>query len=81
MQSGDSAGEQASGNRDGPNDWSDEPCYSVDLLRRVVGAGLESVRIVDKDAGVLKCRFIRINLGRCANKSAAYCLIRIMKII
>lgn len=50
--SGDSASEQASGNRDDTNDWSGEPRYSVDLLRRVVRVSLESVRIVAELSGL-----------------------------
>jgi predicted helicase len=38
--------DKASGIRNDPNDWSDDPRYIVDLLRRVVRVSLESVRIV-----------------------------------
>lgn len=40
------ADDKASGIKNDPNDWSDDPRYSVDLLRRVVRVSLESVRIV-----------------------------------
>ena len=35
-----------SGIRNDPNDWSDDPRYIVDLLKRIVRVSLESVRIV-----------------------------------
>jgi predicted helicase len=38
--------DKPSGIRNDPNDWSDDPRYIVDLLRRVVRVSLESVRIV-----------------------------------
>ena len=38
--------DKASGIKNDPNDWSDDPRYIVDLLRRVVRVSLESVRIV-----------------------------------
>jgi predicted helicase len=37
---------KASGIKNDPNDWSTDPRYIVDLLRRVVRVSLESVRIV-----------------------------------
>jgi predicted helicase len=30
-----------------PNDWSDDPRYIVDLLKRIVTVSLETMRIVD----------------------------------
>lgn len=33
--------------RNDPNDWSDDPRYIVDLLKRIVRVSLETVRIVD----------------------------------
>lgn len=39
--------DKASGIKNDPNDWSDDPRYIVDLLRRVVRVSLESVRIVE----------------------------------
>jgi predicted helicase len=38
--------DKASGIRNDPNDWSDDPRYIVDLLKRVVRVSLESVRLV-----------------------------------
>ena len=35
-----------SGIRNDPNDWSDDPRYIVDLLKRVVRVSVETVRIV-----------------------------------
>lgn len=37
-----------SGIRNDPNDWSDDPRYIVDLLKRIVRVGLETARIVKK---------------------------------
>ena len=36
-----------------PNDWSEDPRYIVDLVKRIVRVSIESVRIV-KDLPVLK---------------------------
>jgi len=33
--------------RHAPNDWSDDPRYIVDLLKRIVRVSLETVRIVN----------------------------------
>ncbi len=30
-----------------PNDWSDDPCYIIDLLKRIVTVSLETMSIVD----------------------------------
>jgi predicted helicase len=30
-----------------PNDWSDDPRYIIDLLKRIVTVSLETMRIVD----------------------------------
>lgn len=38
--------DKASGIKNDPNDWSDDPRYIVDLLKRVVMVSLETVRIV-----------------------------------
>ena len=38
--------DKASGIKNDPNDWSEDPRYILDLLRRVVNVSLESVRIV-----------------------------------
>lgn len=38
--------DKASGIKNDPNDWSDDPRYIVDLLRRVVRVSLETVGIV-----------------------------------
>lgn len=38
--------DKASGIRNDPNDWSDDPRYIVDLLKRVVRVSVESVRLV-----------------------------------
>ena len=35
-----------SGIRNDPNDWSDDPRYIVDLLKRVVRVSVETARIV-----------------------------------
>ena len=35
-----------SGIRNDPNEWSDDPRYIVDLLKRIVRVSMESVRIV-----------------------------------
>ncbi len=52
--------DKASGIKNDPNDWSDDPRYIVDLLRRVVRVSVETVRIVaglpglgcDKETGI-----------------------------
>ncbi|MBK8752325.1 MAG: helicase [Candidatus Competibacteraceae bacterium] len=44
--------DKASGIRNDPNDWSDDPRYIVDLLKRVVRVSLESVRIVGELPGL-----------------------------
>jgi predicted helicase len=33
--------------RNDPNDWSDDPRYIVDLLKRIVRVSLESVKIIE----------------------------------
>ncbi|MBU6186126.1 MAG: hypothetical protein KGQ16_06835 [Cyanobacteria bacterium REEB444] len=33
--------------RNDPNDWSDDPRYIVDLLKRIVRVSLETVRIIN----------------------------------
>lgn len=38
--------DKASGIKNDPNDWSNDPRYIVDLIKRVVRVSLESVRIV-----------------------------------
>jgi Predicted helicase len=38
--------DKASGIKNDPNEWSEEPRYIVDLLKRIVRVSLESVRIV-----------------------------------
>ena len=35
-----------SGIRNDPNDWSDDPRYIIDLVKRIVRVSLETVRIV-----------------------------------
>ena len=37
----------ASGIVNDPNDWSDDPRYIIDLLRRIVTVSLETMKIVD----------------------------------
>ena len=39
--------DKASGIKNDPNQWSDDPRYIVDLLKRIVRVSLESVRIVN----------------------------------
>ncbi|MFJ8982767.1 DEAD/DEAH box helicase [Streptomyces sp. NPDC102282] len=39
--------DKASGIVNDPNDWSDDPRYIVDLLRRIVSLSLETMKIVD----------------------------------
>ncbi|MEV5847982.1 type ISP restriction/modification enzyme [Streptomyces sp. NPDC051985] len=39
--------DKASGITNDPNDWSDDPRYIVDLLKRIVTVSLETMRIVD----------------------------------
>ncbi|WP_405190454.1 DEAD/DEAH box helicase [Streptomyces anulatus] len=39
--------DKASGIVNDPNDWSDDPRYIVDLLRRIVTVSLETMKIVD----------------------------------
>lgn len=36
-----------SGIRNDPNDWSDDPRYIIDLIRRIVTVSVETIRIVD----------------------------------
>ena len=36
-----------SGITNDPNDWSDEPRYIVDLVKRIVRVSLETVKIVN----------------------------------
>ena len=38
--------DKASGIKNDPNAWSDDPRYIVDLLKRIIRVSLESVRIV-----------------------------------
>ena len=38
--------DKASGIKNDPNAWSDDPRYIVDLIKRIVRVSLESVRIV-----------------------------------
>ena len=38
--------DKASGIKNDPNEWSEDPRYIVDLLKRIVRVSLESVRIV-----------------------------------
>ncbi|NVZ11550.1 DEAD/DEAH box helicase [Allochromatium humboldtianum] len=40
--------DKASGIKNNPNDWSEEPRYIVDLIKRIVRVSLESVWIVEK---------------------------------
>ena len=37
-----------SGIRNDPNDWSDDPQYIVELVKRVVRASIETMRLVEK---------------------------------
>lgn len=37
----------ASGIVNDPNDWSDDPRYIIDLLRRIVTVSLETMKVVD----------------------------------
>lgn len=37
-----------SGIRNDPNDWSDDPQYIVELVKRVVHASIETMRLVEK---------------------------------
>jgi predicted helicase len=37
----------ASGIINDPNDWSGDPRYIIDLLRRIVSVSLETMKIVD----------------------------------
>lgn len=39
--------DKASGIVNDPNDWSDDPRYIIDLLKRIVTVSLETMRIVD----------------------------------
>jgi len=43
---------KASGIKNDPNDWSDDPRYIVDLIKRVVQVSVESVRIVGQLPGL-----------------------------
>ena len=38
--------DKASGIRNDPNDWSEDPRYIVDLMKRVVRVSVESVKII-----------------------------------
>jgi len=40
--------DKASGIKNDPNDWSDDPRYIVDLVKRMVRVSLETMKIVDK---------------------------------
>ncbi|RCG23380.1 damage-inducible protein [Sphaerisporangium album] len=40
--------DQASGITNDPNEWSDDPRYIIDLLKRVVTVSLETMKIVDQ---------------------------------
>ena len=44
--------DKASGIKNDPNDWSDDPRYIVDLIQRVVRVSVESVRIVAELPGL-----------------------------
>ncbi|MFI6514092.1 DEAD/DEAH box helicase [Spirillospora sp. NPDC050679] len=39
--------DKASGIVNDPNDWSDDPRYIVDLVKRIITVGLETIKIVD----------------------------------
>ncbi|MET9877256.1 type ISP restriction/modification enzyme [Actinacidiphila glaucinigra] len=39
--------DKASGTTNDPNDWSDDPRYIIDLLKRIVAVSLETMKIVD----------------------------------
>jgi predicted helicase len=39
--------DKASGIVNDPNQWSDDPRYILDLLKRIVTVSLESVKIID----------------------------------
>ena len=39
--------DKASGIANDPNDWSDDPKYIVDLVKRIVRVSLETMEIVD----------------------------------
>lgn len=39
--------DKASGITNDPNDWSDDPRYIVDLLKRIVTVSLETMAVVD----------------------------------
>jgi predicted helicase len=39
--------DKASGITNDPNDWSDDPRYIIDLLKRIVTVSLETMKIVD----------------------------------
>jgi len=40
--------DKASGIVNDPNDWSDDPRYIIDLLKRIVTVSLETMKIVDQ---------------------------------
>ena len=39
--------DSASGIINDPNDWSEDPRYIIDLLKRIVTVSLETMKIVD----------------------------------
>jgi predicted helicase len=47
--------DKTSGIQNDPNDWSDDPRYIVDLVKRIVRVSIESVRIVKNLPSVFKC--------------------------
>ena len=44
--------DKASGIKNDPNDWSEDPRYIVDLIKRIVRVSVETVRIVEKLPGL-----------------------------
>lgn len=49
-----------SGIRNDPNDWSDDPRYVVDLVRRIVTVSVETMRVVD---GLPPLRIVESTVG------------------
>jgi len=39
--------DNTSGIKNDPNDWSEDPCYILDLIQRIITVSVETVRLVN----------------------------------
>jgi predicted helicase len=64
----------ASGIVNDPNDWSEDPRYIIDLLRRIVTVSLETMKIVDAlpALDIIQLRPGKARIVLCASASASF---------